>query len=382
MSAIIRSFSARSALGENIAEAVPRLLRSETNTGSVSFSQRCEKITLPYFSAPRQADFYEELKETVQHLIEQGALNAQERKRTALLIGSSSFDVHISEQQYRQALESQGKDSAVAMPIIGYGKIAQRLGDSLGLGPVRSTYSTACTSSANALLYANRLIKQGQVDHAIVIGTEHINATSALGFYGLGLISPTGVMASFAPHRDGLILGDGCGALLLSHERHTPSEQRRWSLTGGAICTDNHSLTAAHSSGAELAKVIQAAYQNCGLRAEDIRAVKLHGTASLLNDEAEAAAMHLTFDKPPPGFVIKPYIGHTLGACGAIETALMLGCLQQGKLPINPGTPVDNKLGMNILSTPTDATPGYYLLNCFAFGGNNNALIVQDRGIN
>nr|WP_254722352.1 beta-ketoacyl synthase N-terminal-like domain-containing protein [Gilvimarinus xylanilyticus] len=315
-------------------------------------------------------------------LLERAQLSRTERRRTALLMGSSSFDVHISESQYRRELNTLGPEQALPMPIVGYGKIAQHLADQLALGPHRYAYSTACTSSANALLYAARLLQQDQADHALVLGCEHLNATSALGFYGLGLISPRGEMAPFDARRDGLILGEGTGALLLSKPSQTPASERRWQLAGGAIGTDNYSLTAAHVSGKEIAKVIRAALADADITAADIAAIKLHGTASLLNDEAEAAALHQVFATLPQGFALKPYVGHTLGACGALETALTLGSLARGTLPDNPRALGDGELAVPLLKEKRPAQPGYYLLNCFAFGGNNNALIIRDQGAN
>lgn len=380
MAVSIRFFNARSSLGEQLSTSIPRLLRGDDTSEQVHLDQLNEPVSLPYFRAPREADFYLELERTLERLVTRAELGTKARRRTALLIGSSSFDVHVSERRYSRELSGPDKENALPMPIIGYGKLAQRLGNALGLGPHRHTYSTACTSSANALLYAARLIQQNLVDHALVLGCEHLNATSALGFYGLGLISPSGEMAPFDARRDGLILGEGTGALLLSRTSLTPEAEQRFSIAGGAIGTDNHSLTASHRGGEEIAKVIRAALDNAGVAPSDINAVKLHGTASMLNDEAEAAALHRVFERIPTSFTLKPLMGHTLGACGALETAFTLGSLAAGRIPGNPKARGDGELGVTLCASDLPAQAGYYLLNCFAFGGNNNALIIRDRG--
>src|SRR5690606_14559770 len=149
------------------------------------------------------------------------------------------------------------------------------------------TYSTACTSSANAVLYAHRMLEAGVIDHALVVGLEHFNQMTVLGFHGLGLISPAGAMMPFSRGRDGLILGEGCGLILLSRSENEASLQ----ICGGAIATDNHSLTAANVDGSSLAAVITQALSDSSITAETIIAIKAHGTASLMNDEAEAAGL-------------------------------------------------------------------------------------------
>jgi 3-oxoacyl-[acyl-carrier-protein] synthase-1 len=337
---------------------------------------------MPFFKAPPLAceDFYRAIGGELEALLQAAGIDSQARRQTALLVGSSSFDVHVSEQQYQRALRERPAQ-AVPMPIIGYGKTAEHWGEQLGLSPHRYAYSTACTSSANALLYGKRLIEQGLVEHALVLGLEPSNTTSALGFYGLGLISDSGTMHPFDDNRDGLILGEGCAAALLSAASQTPPSERRWQLAGGAIGTDNHSLTAAHSDGKAIAQVIAQALADAGIGAEEITAIKAHGTASLKNDEAEAAALNAIFKRQiPTMFALKPFIGHTLGACGTLELALCIGALEQGSLPYNPQANNNGNMGIRLLTQPKSARPGYYLFNCFAFGGNNNALVIRDCG--
>ena len=106
--------------------------------------------------------------------------------------------------------------------------------------------------------------------------------------------------------------------------------------------------------------------------------IKAHGTASPMNDNGEAAGMRRLFTTLPPFFSLKSYIGHTLGSCGAMETALMIGCIEQGYLPISAGfTTADAELGVSPLTVSQPAPAGYYMLNFFGFGGNNCSLILH-----
>ena len=382
----LSAYDACCGLGRGIDSCVDQLLAGGVAVGQRQFDQLNEPLSLPYYAIPpagdadpdSEADLYRCLNRIAGNVLAKAGLDDAARQRTAVLLGSSSYDVHVSEQLYQADLPRRG-DDAVPMAVIGYGRLVEQLGDELGLSAYRFSYSTACTSSANALLYGQRLISAGLVDHALVIGLEWRNLTSILGFAGLGLISPSGRMRPFERDRDGLLLGEAIGCVLLSHPQQAAADAPR--LAGGAIATDNHSLTAANVDGLELAKVIRQALQDSGINSDQITGIKAHATASLKNDEAESSAIRQVLgDNPPALFALKPFCGHTLGASGVLELALLLGCLARGVLPGNPGARSDETLGISLLDRTIPADSGYYLLNCFAFGGNNNVLVIHYPG--
>lgn len=383
MPSAIRYVDARCTLGLSLTECVTNLRNPPRAPAPCSFPDLLDPVTLPYFALPSDTavtrdndrDFiYQQLRAMVAKALATAALSTGERSRTGLFVGSSSFDVGASEQSYQQQLQ-QTPETAVPLSLIGYGKLAQRLQREFALSPHIYTYSTACTSSANAALYAHRMLEAGVIDHALVIGLELFNQMTALGFHGLGLISPAAAMMPFSRGRDGLILGEGCGLILLSR---SDGETAAMQICGGAIATDNHSLTAANVDGSSLAAVIAQALSDSGIDAESIVAIKAHGTASLMNDEAEAAGLRRAFAATlPPIFALKPFCGHTLGASGALEMALTIGCMEQGFLPLSPQPEPDPELQISLINHLQPAPHGHYLFNCFAFGGNNNALILR-----
>lgn len=386
MQVCLSAYDAYCGLGRGIDSCVDQLLAGGVAVGQRHFDQLNEPLTLPYYAIPSaetddpdsDADVYRCLNRIATDVLNKAGLDGAARQRTAVLLGSSSYDVHVSEQLYQNDLLQRG-DDAVPMAVIGYGRLVEQLGDELGLSAYRFSYSTACTSSANALLYGQRLISAGLVDHALVIGLEWRNLTSILGFAGLGLISPSARMRPFERDRDGLLLGEAISCVLLSHPQQASADAPR--LAGGAIATDNHSLTAANVDGVELARVIRLALQDSGIDSSQITGIKAHATASLKNDEAESTAIRQVLgDSPPALFALKPFCGHTLGASGVLELALMLGCLARGVLPGNPGAQSDDSLGITLLNENSIADRGYYLLNCFAFGGNNNVLVIHYPG--
>ncbi|MGI9294253.1 MAG: beta-ketoacyl synthase N-terminal-like domain-containing protein, partial [Pseudomonadales bacterium] len=236
-------------------------------------------------------------------------------------------------------------------------------------------YNTACTSSANAILAASQAVRSGLTRHALVIGLETFNVTTLSGFAGMQLLA-NDVMRPFDRRRNGLVLGEGCAALLF----HAASDDRGLSVCGAASQCDTHSISASNPNGTSIAEVMRSALADAGIDAGMIEAIKAHGTASPLNDNGEAAGMHQVFPQIPPVFCIKPYVGHTLGACGAIEFALLATALRENIIPASAGfSEVDPELNLRSTTAVQAAHAGFYMLNFFGFGGNNCSMVVQHK---
>lgn len=299
-------------------------------------------------------------------------LTADERKNIALFIGSSSFDISVSEHAYQQAQQVRGD----AIPLGGsssFGNLGVTVRQRFGFHGPDFSFNTACTSSANALWYASRLLRAGRIRHALVLGVEVINHITALGFHGLGLLTRS-VMKPFDSDRDGLVLGEAASALLLG-----PGDAASFRLLGGANLCDTHSMSAANADGSTVAGVINAALAEAKLSHSDITAIKAHGTASLLNDEAESAGLLRIFGHAtlPPVCALKPFIGHTLGACGLTELIMFWQAIQHGFVPATPGIGADPAvLGLALNQQQCAINGKAYLLNYFGFGGNNTALVI------
>jgi 3-oxoacyl-[acyl-carrier-protein] synthase I len=301
--------------------------------------------------------------------------SASDCSEVSLFIGSSSFDISVSEYAYQQAQQVRG-DSIPLGGSSSFGNLADTVRKRFGFRGADFSFNTACTSSANALWYASRLIHAGKIRYALVLGVEVINHITALGFHGLGLLTRS-VMKPFDAARDGLVLGEAASALLLG-----PGNSGDFRLLGGANLCDTHSMSAANADGSSVAAVISAALAEAGLPHTAVKAIKAHGTASLLNDEAEAAGLLRVFTETPsstmpPVCALKPFIGHTLGACGLTELILFWQALLHGFIPATAGIGADKSvLGISLNQHPQPAANGAYLLNYFGFGGNNTALLI------
>lgn len=296
-------------------------------------------------------------------LFEKLQLSAHALSKTALFLGSTSLDVSAVELGPENELWLSKTD-----------KISQALVKRYGLNELEFTFSTACTASANACLYATRLIGLGKLEYALVIGCEFYNPLTLEGFKSLDLISKT-ELAAFAKGRSGLILGEGLGAVYLSA---TPSEQCQLQILGGASSCDTYSLTMTQEDGSHIVQVITDCITQANTTTSEIDLIKVHGTATLGNDEAECNALTTIFDtNKPPIIAFKPFTGHTLGACGVIEIALFAACLQQKNYTAPGYVYGDNELMWPFYHGTDFSEINTVLFNYFGFGGNNAALVLR-----
>jgi 3-oxoacyl-[acyl-carrier-protein] synthase I len=182
-------------------------------------------------------------------------------------------------------------------------------------------------------------------------------------------------MRPFDRRRSGLVPGEACAAVVISCEPTGTA----WTFAGGANLCDTHSISATNPDGSAIADVIHQAAQASSIDLTEIGALKTHGTASLSNDEAEVAGLRRVFERPPTLCALKPYIGHTYGACGIVELALFCGAISRGVLPATPGICAgDSDLNVMLNQEARTPPPGKFMLNYFGFGGSNTSLVVAN----
>lgn len=370
------------ALGAGVARNLEALFQPLPTPGKQAITVGAETVEAPaLLLAARplidiEARFWSVVEAVVGEAIAAAGLSADEVREAALLLGTSSLDIAVSEAIYQREL-AEGIDAHPLTSNSTMGRLAQRLREAHGIRGPEYTICTACTASANALIYADALVKSGRVRHAIVVGVEMFNIITALGFQSLELLAPNG-MKPFDSARAGLTLGESCAALVVGGE---PRGAHAFHLRGSANLCDIFGISAANPDGSTVADVIRMALADAKLAPEQITGVKAHGTASLLNDEAEAAGMRQVFAALPPVCALKPFIGHTFGACGVTELILFCGLAERGYFPATPGvcaTPSD--LDITLAQTPAPLDPGIFQMNFFGFGGNNTSLVITNVG--
>jgi 3-oxoacyl-[acyl-carrier-protein] synthase-1/3-oxoacyl-[acyl-carrier-protein] synthase II len=243
-------------------------------------------------------------------------------------------------------------------------------------GP-RQTVVNACAASADAIGLAAAWIRRGICDAVIAGGVDELYQVTYNGFISL-MNSDRTPCKPFDVDRCGLNLGEGVAVMILETEelvRKRGKSPRAYVLGYGAA-SDAYHFTTPHPEGKGLRLAIKEALRAGGLQPEDMAFVNAHGTGTTDNDRIEAHVFHQVFPRAP-FFSTKGYIGHTLGAAGAIDAVLTIACLEQGKIPPSAGfsTP-DPELPVSPVPETTAITGSIAISDTLAFGGNNSVLVL------
>jgi len=377
----ISASSIRCALGNSLAEVGTALLAGHSGEQLITLPDYGRR-DFPYFplddavfdeSINARQRIYQLVDECIAEVLENSGLSSEARHRCGLFLGSSSFAMGASEQEYRLAL--QGGRQHLLFAGEHYGDIAHHLMQTHRLHGGDYTFSTACTSSANALLYAGQMVAIGKLDHAVVVGVELFNRTTLFGFDSMQLLERGGYRP-FDAQRNGMVLGEGVSAVVISNAAQGDL-RHNVRLLGGASNSDPQGITG--STAAMMASAMSDALAAASVDAKAIDLVRSHGTGSLSNDQSEAEALHAVFGEDlPPLVALKGALGHTLGACGIVELVALLACLEQGSAPATVGfRETDEELQCTPLTTPLPFVSGKVMLNHFGFGGNNTSLLIE-----
>lgn len=293
--------------------------------------------------------------------------------RCGLFLGCCANDLSISHPLW---LNSTEPTSLLESKRVGNGDYAARLTKHFSLNSFSLTYNTACTSSANALIDASTMLQAGVIDFALVVGLEMFAQMSYEGFSSMQLLA-NDCVKPFDQDRQGLVLGESLAAVFLTREEIQGSE---WIFKGGVSRSETESVTGSKQDGSGIYDVMQKALIVSDVQSEQIDFVKAHGTGSPMGDVAEINGMKQLFQMVPKFFSLKPYIGHTLGACGVSELLLLIESVNAGFIPSTPNFKYcDNQLGWSPLQSKQSCLSGMFLLNYFGFGGNNTSLIISKR---
>ena len=244
---------------------------------------------------------------------------------------------------------------------------------------------TACTSGSLAIGNAAELIRWGVQDVMIAGGAEEFNAAQVAVFDTLFATSlrndaPATTPAPYDMDRDGLVIGDGAATFVLEDMDHAQARGARIlaEVAGFAETTDGTHVT--NPNAEMMAHALSAALADAGVSPDQIGYVSGHGTATRAGDVAETSATRAVFGRAVPISSIKSYVGHTLGACGALEAAMLVKSLETGWYPptlnlLHPD-PACAELDY-IMGEGRRIDAGYAMSNNFAFGGVNTSLIFR-----
>ncbi|HEX5910655.1 MAG TPA: beta-ketoacyl-ACP synthase II [Thermoleophilaceae bacterium] len=312
-------------------------------------------------------------------------------ERTACVIGTGIGGIGTIEEQHL-VLEHKGaaQVSPLAIPLLmanaASGSVAMKndlRGQCYGV-------VSACAAGAHAIGAGVRMVQYGDADACLVGGSEAaITPLASAAFGSMAAISPTGESRPFDARRDGFVMGEGAGALMLEDEE--AARERGAEILGVIVgygaTADAHHLTAPEPSGDGAARAIAAALEDAGIAPGGIDYVNAHGTSTPLNDRAETEALQTALGAHAgkiPVSSLKSSIGHLLGAAGAVEAVATALALQRGVAPPTVGWEQRDE-GMDLDYVPDSARPlegdGSRPLraisNSFGFGGHNAVLCIE-----
>ncbi len=338
-----------SALGANLQQALAAISDGEKEQQQVSLPGGTD---WPYFGIGQPDTNW---RARAQHLVCAAISEAglESSRGAPLFVATSSFDIGAIEAGQGRLRDCDSFAEEVAV-WLGWS------------GPVYLV-SSACVSSLQAVLAAHKLIGAGYANDAVVLGVELFNRFSISGFAAMQLLTP-GKPKPLGSDRDGIALGEAVAAL------HLSSQPARWHLCGGSNIVDGRDPTGAIPQ--TVTQMCNHALASCGLAASDIGLIKLQAAGSPANDVNELTGLAAAFDPLPPLVTLKAAIGHTLGASGAAEIALLTACLEANVWP-HTDYPLDPALRAGLAHSKPESVR-YILADILGFGGGHTAVILED----
>ncbi|MGD0853060.1 MAG: beta-ketoacyl-[acyl-carrier-protein] synthase family protein [Acidimicrobiales bacterium] len=287
-------------------------------------------------------------------------------------------------EQFR-VLNEKGPDrvSPFMVPMMMPNAATAAVSMRFGLGGPCETVTTACAAGTHAIGNAARLVATGRSTVAVAGGAEAVMVQIAeAGFRNMTALSNTEFSRPFDIERDGFVMGEGAGILILEEWEHAVSRGATIyaEVLGAASTADAHHITAPDPSGHGAIRCMELALEDAGVTASEVSHINAHGTSTPLNDLAESVAVHAVFgDDPPPVTSIKGHLGHSLAAAGALEGVASVMTLVNQVIPPTAGTTkIDPDIGLDVvIGEPRRAHVEVILSNSFGFGGHNGSVVFR-----
>lgn len=318
-------------------------------------------------------------------------MEQEDASRVGVIVGSGIGGL-ITMQDSVIKMHDRGPDrvSPLFIPMTISNMAAGNIAIRLGAKGVCENIVTACATGTNCIGTAFRDIKHGYLDACITGGAEaSISEIGVAGFTNLTALStnedPKDACKPFDAERDGFVMGDGAGILILEELEHAKARGAKiyGEIVGYGATGDAYHMTAPSPDGSGAARAMQLAMEEAGIKPEQVAYINAHGTSTHANDAGETAAIKLAMGdvaKKVPVSSTKSMIGHLLGAAGAVEAIICIKALEEGFLPPtinykNPDAECDLDYIPNKGREAADAE--YALSNSLGFGGHNGVLCFK-----
>ena len=383
-----------SAIGDNVGQTLDSLLRSQTGVDEIKILPTALSGTLPlaevrYTNAQLAAISGLESWQT--RTAQLSMIAAREAKdschidyskwRCGFISANTVGGMDRTEDFFKEFILDNTQGDLHDVINHDSGDATEIVADQLGLNDYISTISTACSSSANTLMFGARLIHNDIVDVVIAGGTDALSRFTLNGFKSLMILDDK-PCTPFDDDRKGLNLGEGAGYLVLVSERVLIAEglSALATLSGFANANDAYHQTASSPEGNGNYAAMKGALEMAGLEPSQISYINVHGTGTPNNDLSEGNAIARLFgDHPPMYSSTKAYTGHTLAASGGIEAVFSVLAIQKGL--VFPNLRFKTQIKEHSFSPQTtlidDATIDHVVSNSFGFGGNCSSVIFS-----
>jgi len=392
----VAGLGAITAIGNNVAECLASFEKGQPGMGDITHLNTIHQHQLPVA----------EVKLTNEELVAKTGLPAEtsrttllsfvaakealddagipdiESLRTGFVSANSVGGMDRSEGFFIDFLKDNTKGKLKNVYDHECGSITEVVADKLGITDYMTTISTACSSSANAIFYGARLIKNGMLDVVVAGGTDSLTKFTLNGFNTLMILDKE-FCKPFDENRQGLNLGEGAGYVVLVSDKvaKTLNKQPYAKLSGYNNSNDAYHQTASSPDGTGSYLAMQGALAKAGLAKTDIDYINLHGTGTTNNDSAEGAAINRLFEKDfPPMSSTKSFTGHTLGASGGIEAVFSVLAIRHGLIYLN--LRFETQMSELPFAPETKFLKGQpiknVMSNSFGFGGNCTSLIFSE----
>ena len=300
--------------------------------------------------------------------------------RVALVSATSVAGMDLTELFYKEYDKDNNKGRLRDVKMHDCGTIARVIAEYSGINGYVSDISTACSSAANAILFAAKLLKYNVADYVVAGGCDALSIFTLNGFNALKVLD-SDICRPFDNSRCGLNLGEGAGFLLMQRD-DMPYTEKYCTFAGGVNANDAFHQTASSDSGTGAFLAMSNALKNADILPEEVSYINAHGTATVNNDASESAAILRLFGNKsmvPHFSSIKAFTGHTLAASGGIEAVLSAIAVKNGYLypNLNFSNPIDNFELVPVTHFSDNNQVNCVLSNSFGFGGNCTSLIFK-----
>jgi len=360
-------------------------LHSEPREG---FERRVEGFDASHLYDPKQIKRVDRFNQLAMHaaveaLEQAGDLQANP-DRVGTMVGTGVGGLQTLEDQIINGHEKGLKRvSPFLVPSMMNNAGAAAISMRFGFRGPCETVVTACAAGTHSVTNAARVVASGRCDVVVAGSSEApLSPTGIAAFTNMTAITKSGWSRPFDARRDGFVIAEGAGILILEAWDHAEARGATIlaEILGGASTADAHHITAPAPGGSGALTCMQLALEDAGINPGDVRHINAHGTSTTLNDAAEAEAIDKLFGHPGPAVTsTKGVTGHALGAAGSLEAVTAVLTILHRSIPPTVGTdavdpevkPIDVVLG-----EAREWEPGPVLSNSFGFGGHNGTLVV------